>query len=713
MFKLIRGKPLQEIKYKCQKATTGKYRHTMVCDNIFTIDTETTSDFIDENGRPFMFDYDNPEKAQDAVKHSVCYLWQFGIDKDTRYIGRSLYELCDLLYLLNQYCPFHKIVWCHNLSFDFNFFQNVFRIINVFARKPRHPMTAYLPDYHIEIRCSYVLTNLSLENWAVSLNLPVRKKTGLLQYDKMRTPLTPLTDEEIDYSIADLDVIYYGIDFYKKQYGHVWDIPLTHTGKMRRACMKVMESETGYCEKITKLMPQTLNEYVEQAHAFLGGSVFCNWLYKNRLIKEDVKHNIRLPAYDIASSYPYVLVACKYPSTPFFKVTNYKKYMYNDRYVYIVRFTVENMESNYNCHFMSRSKALSLKGCESDNGRIIRSQFAEFILTSVDFELFEKCYTYTGLNILSFRVSYAKPLNNKFRRFIIELYKDKTTLKGVEGQQALYQNKKEYINSTYGDFVTKIFSDEIVYNQKSAENWTVKELTEESYQKTLKTLNRKRYKNYKAFCQGIFVTAWARARIWNAVIELDEHIMYSDTDSLKLYNYDGEYFEKENKFVLTRHKEIADELQIDINDLSPVDIKGVRHPLGVWEHEGNYEQFKSLGCKQYLYKDKKGLHLTCAGISKLAVKCFKNVDDFKIDRRLTEKELKACDDGNGHTAEKLTPYYSNDYPVVKYPDGYVCKYKYGVCLMPTTFNLSMSAQDLMYLYGEVAEKLNKSYYRKG
>ena len=85
----------------------------------------------------------------------------------------------------------------------------------------------------------------------------------------------------------------------------------------------------------------------------------------------------------------------------------------------------------------------------------------------------------------------------------------------MEGQQALYQNKKEYINSTYGDFVTKIFSDEIVYNQKSAENWTVKELTEESYQKTLKTLNRKRYKNYKAFCQGIFVTAWARARIWN------------------------------------------------------------------------------------------------------------------------------------------------------------------------------------------------------
>ena len=224
-------------------------------------------------------------------------------------------------------------------------------------------------------------------------------------------------------------------------------------------------------------------------------------------------------------------------------------------------------------------------------------------------------------------------------------------------------------------------------------------------------LQKRRFENYKAFCQGIFVTAHARARIWRAVIELDEHIMYSDTDSLKLFDYDGDYFERENEVVLTRHAEIAKELDIDINDLSPVDIKGNKHPLGVWEFEGYYKEFKSLGCKQYLYSDKKGLHLTCAGVSKLAVKCFDTVDDFKIDRRLTEKELKACDDGNGHTAEKLTPYYSDDYPVVKYPDGYVCKYKYGVCLMPTTFNLTITAQDLLCLYNEVNQRLNKSYYK--
>lgn len=715
-YKLIRGKPIEEIEFTCLKPKSGgKYRNKMLCDDIFTIDTETTSDYIDENGKPFMFDYDNPDKAQNAVKHSVCYLWQFGINEDTRYIGRSLYDLCDLLFLLDKYCPHYKIVFCHNLAFDFNFFINVIKFTRVFARKPRHPMTIYAPAYHIEMRCSYVLTNLKLESWALALNLPVKKHTGQLKYDQMRTPLTPLTAEEIDYSIADLDVMYYGLKVYKEQYGHVWLIPLTHTGKMRHACSKIMESEINYCQKVTKLMPQSLDEYVEQAHAFIGGSVFCNWLYKNRVIKEDKKRKIRLPAYDIASSYPWVLIAALYPSTPFQKTKPkyITKYMHNPKYVYLVKFKIENMESLTNCHFMSRSKALSLSGCQSDNGRIVRAKSAEFILTSVDFELFIKLYDGT-IKIEWLKYSYAKPLNNKFRKFIIDLYKDKTTLKGVEGMETIYQNKKESINSGYGDFVTKIFADAVVFNQNQEIEWTIEELTDETFLKALAKVNKKWAKNYKAFCQGIFVTAWARKRIWDAVLKLDENIMYSDTDSLKLFNYNGDYFEKDNAEIMKRHAEIAKELKIDIEDLSPVDIKGKPHPIGVWELEAHYKEFKSLGCKQYIYKDQENnLHLTCAGVSKLAVKCFKNCADFKTDRRLTEKELKECTDGNGHTAEKLTPYYSNDYPVVTYPDGYVCKYKHGVCLMPTTFNLQITPQDLLLLYNEVRGRLNKSYFTKG
>lgn len=708
MYKLIRGEPIEKINFSCFKAKNTRYKNKMVCDDIFTFDTETTSDFLDENGQPFMFDYDDPKKAQDAEKHSVCYLWQFGINETTRYIGRNLYEFCDLLYLLNQYCPHLKFLYIHNLSFDFNFLQNVMRFDNVFARKPRHPLTARCFQFNVEFRCSYTLTNLSLEMWAKSNNLKATKHVGQLKYNVMRTPLTPLTDDEIDYAIADLDVMFYGLQIYKEQYGGVYAIPMTHTGKMRQACAEVMKTEGYYCERATSLMPQTLEDYIEQADAFVGGSVFCNWIYKDRLI-EDVE------PYDIASSYPWVLINNKYPMTPFRTVPlgKIEQYKYNPKYLYIVRFNVVNMVSNYNCHFMSRSKALKLQNVQTDNGRIICADYAEFVLTSVDFELFEKLYD-GKITVTEFRVCRAGYLNDKFRKFIIDLYKDKTTLKGVEGMEQLYQNKKEYINSAYGDFVTKIFSDEIVYDFSNKQKiWGVEELDEVKYEKKLNSLNRKKYSNYKAFCQGIFVTAHARARIWNAVLQLDENIVYSDTDSLKLFNYNGSYFEEQNKVVLTRHKEIADALKIDINDLSPVDVKGKKHPIGIWEKEEHAVYFKSLGCKQYLWQGVDGVkHLTCAGVSKLAVQCFDTFDKFETDTKLTEKQLKNCTDGKGHTAEKLTPYYSVDYPTVIYPDGYKCTYKCGVCLMPTTFKLSITPNDIKWLVEEMRNKFNKAYYKR-
>lgn len=709
MYKLIRGKPLNEINFEFVKAKSGKYKNKLVCQDIFVFDTETTSDFVDKDG-VFLFDYENPERAQNALKHSVCYLWQFGINEDTRYIGRELTDFVDLLHDLSFYIPdVAKIFcWIHNLSFDFCFLQNVLKFDNVFARKPRHPMSATCNKFKIEFRCSYVLSGLKLSTWAKSLNMPVQKLT--MDYKQLRTPKTELSDEVIKYSIADLDVMYYGLKSYKTRYGGTHLIPLTHTGEMRKACEEIMSTEYNYCEKITRLMPQNLTDYVEQAHAFVGGTVLCNWLYKDRIIED-------LTCYDIASSYPYVLCACKYPMSIFFKCPRGKEsnYMYNDDYVYIVRFKATYIESNYNCHFLSRSKALKIKNVVADNGRVVSADEVEYILIGSDYEIFLKAYTAKTIEIISFKFARAGYLNNKFRKFIISLYKDKTTLKGVTGREEEYQNKKALINAGYGDFVTKIFSDTIIYNYENKNKiWEVQPLDEDSFAKSLKTLNKKKFKNYKAFCQGIFVTGWARKRIWDAVIgenwhePLDEKIVYTDTDSLKLVDCDERYFESQNKIVLTRLHEIADELKIPFEDLSPKDIKGVAHPLGVWEKEHDVKRFKSLGCKQYICEYEDGTkQLTCAGISKNAVSIFKDIDDFEIDRQLTEKEL--FDAG----AEKLTPYYDIEYPVVTYPDGYRCTYKSGVCLMPTTFNLSITPSDLLLLFNEVKSRLNKIYYTKG
>lgn len=713
MYQLLKGLPIEKINFEYVSCKNGKYRNKTVCQNIFTFDTETTSDFIDASGSPFLFDYDNPNKARESEKHSLCYLWQFGIDENTRYIGRELSDFVDLLYKLKQYTNNHaiKICYIHNLAFDFNFLINILKFKDVFARTPRHPMTIFNEEYSIEFKCSYILTGLKLETWAESLKLPARKQVGKLDYRVLRTPLTPLTKNNIDYAIADLDIIYYGIKLYKEQYNGLHNIPLTHTGKMRRACEEVMTGQYKYCEKVTKLMPQSIEEFNEQTDAFIGGTVLCNWLYKNRVIEN-------LKCYDIASSYPWVLIACRYPMTPFFSAPKgkEKKYMHNDKYVYIIHFTVEYLESNFNCHFLSKSKAKSIKNAVVDNGRVVStSSPSEWTLTSIDYEIFLKCYKHGKINIISFKFSKCGYLNDNFRRFIVSLYKNKTTLKDVEGKEEEYQNQKSLINAGYGDFCTKLFCDEIVFDyDNKLSPWDKKIMKKEDFDKKLNSINKKKFKNYKAFVQGIFVTAHARARIWDAVISgLDENIVYTDTDSLKVVDYNGDYFEKQNNIVMQKHQIIANDLQIPLSDLSPLDIKGNEHPIGIWEREKDVKFFKSLGCKQYICEFEDGKKkLTCAGISKLAVQCFDTVDDFAINRQLTEKELLNCNDGAGHTAEKLTPYYSVDYPAVIYPDGYICKYKSGVCLMPTTFNLSITPKDLKLLYETVNDKLATILYRK-
>lgn len=700
---VYKGVPIEQINFNIIRATSSaKYRNKYICDDIMCFDTEATNGFI-INNKVVQFDYDNPEPYKECEKHSLVYFWSFAINENI-YIGRELYDFLDLIRDLHNNCPFYKIIYIHNLSYDFNFLLNIFKFDSVFARKSRHPLVADVNKFRLTFRCSYLLTNLSLENWGDAYKLSIKKKVGHLDYSKIRTPLTPMTEEEIEYGVYDVMTMVAGLQYYKNQYEHIYNIPLTHTGKMRRECESIMSKEIYYNKKITDLMPENLEEYEEQCDAFIGGTVLCNWLYKDRKIKN-------LEAWDIASSYPFVLVTGLYPMSKFYIARgNYEQYMYNKNYLYIVKFKAKNVESNFNCHFLSKSKANSTLKAEADNGRLIRAEEIIYTLTSIDYELFLKCYTSESIEILSFKWCKAGYLNNSFRKFILKLYADKTTLKGVDEMYSIYMNKKEYINSAYGDFVTKIFADDIIFDlEKSLVDetpWSKDELDEEKYQKKLSTVKKKQYKNYKAFVHGIFVTANARKRLWDAITyqDMDEHMVYTDTDSIKAHNYKGDFFEKENQRVLELNQKIANDLGVSIELFQPNDKYGNPHPLGVWEHEDTYEEFKSLGCKQYIYKTKDGLHLTCAGVSKLAVKCFKSVDDFRIDRHLTEKELHECKDNKGHTAEKLIPYYSTNYGTVVYPDGYISKYKFGICLMPTTFNLSMSLTDLYYLFNEVREK---------
>ena len=103
------------------------------------------------------------------------------------------------------------------------------------------------------------------------------------------------------------------------------------------------------------------------------------------------------------------------------------------------------------------------------------------------------------------------------------------------------------------------------------------------------------------------------------LIKLDKNVLYSDTDSLKLFgNYDKMVIEDYNKSVIERIQKVCDEREIDINKFKPKDVKGKERWLGVFDNDGNYSEFITQGAKKYAYRVKKDneIHITVAGVPK-------------------------------------------------------------------------------------------------
>ena len=105
--------------------------------------------------------------------------------------------------------------------------------------------------------------------------------------------------------------------------------------------------------------------------------------------------------------------------------------------------------------------------------------------------------------------------------------------------------------------------------------------------------------------------------------------------------------------------------------LSPKTVKGVEKPLGVWDFEGKYTRFKTLGAKRYLYEEDGELFLTVSGLSKrngidyMVEQCNNDnskvfemfTDDLKIPKEKTGKNTHTYIDDE--ITETITDYMGN------------------------------------------------------
>ena len=668
---------------------------------------------------PCAFDIETTSMVINGEKFAFSYIWQFGIGLDNVYYGRTWTELLDFLEDLKGYLGLNEskrlVIYVHNLGYEFQFMRKYFNWVNIFAIDERKPIKA-ICDLGIEFRDSYILSGYSLANTAKNLTKhKIEKLVGDLDYSLIRHTETELTEQELKYCENDILIILAYIDEQINQYKDITKIPMTNTGRVRSYVRNNCyydntnhrKSNKGKYTRYRKIMSDLtldIQSYLQLKTAFMGG-----FTHSNPHLTGIALDNVG--SIDLTSSYPSVMCAEKYPmSRPKeLKPKSYSelKEMMNLYCIFLdVKYIGLKNILGYES-YISESKCKTTKGAIINNGRIFEADEIEITLTDVDINIIEKVYSWDKIalqNVRGFRKGYLpKPIIES----ILNLYQDKTTLKGVQGKETEYLLSKGMLNSVYGMCVTDIVKDNAIYSDD--DNWGFEKVDiNEEIQKYNDSKNRFLY-----YAWGIWVTAYARRNLWTGILAVGKDYIYSDTDSIKALNYENHkpYVEAYNKNVLAKLYKMCDELDFDPSLLKPKTIKGESKPLGIWEFEGNYDRFKTLGAKRYLVQEKDSYTLTVAGLSKTnGIEYIKNVCENDSDKifSMFNDELYIPSDKTG----KMTHTYLDNeqsFNVIDYKGKSKIEHSLSsVHLGACDFTLSISKQYLQFL-----SNLKDGYIYKG
>lgn len=462
-------------------------------ETIYSFDIETTSYLVLNGVAISAEEYENlTKKEQEACEKCSCmYIWMFSINNIV-YYGRTWEEFVVFIGRLNEHVPELKIVFIHNLAFEFQYLKSYFRFKEVMARKSHKVMKAKMEDYNIELRCSFMMTNVRLAKLPSLFNLPVEKMVGDLDYNKIRHPKTKLDDKELGYCENDCLVIYYYIKYEIETYENVKNIPLTSTGHVRRELKNLIRKDYKYKRLTRKAINTDPHIYNMLCEAFGGGYTHANYTYAGDIIEG-------VDSWDFTSSYPYVMVTHKFPSDKFTPCNVRKIEQMNQNYAYLIRVKMTNVKSKYWNNFLSQSKCRNIRGGRYDNGRIMKADSLETTLTDVDFRLLYEAYEFE-YEILECYYSIYRYLPKQFINFILDKYVLKTEYKGVEGKEVEYQRQKSLFNSLYGMTVTNTIRDEVEYDNETG--WSETPITNEEIMKKLKEDEKE---GFLAFSWGCWV----------------------------------------------------------------------------------------------------------------------------------------------------------------------------------------------------------------
>ena len=619
---------LKDIMYLIPAGST-KYRYTMN-DVLIMCDTETSKKHIDSP---------NIQKSKLPSGHTAreCHVcaWTISIRAYHHNIvtlyGHKPSTMIDTMLKIHQLMNGDKtLMYFHNMPYDHWFLRRFmyekwgkpFKQLNV---KPHYPLYIQFQN-GIELRDSLMLAGKKLEKWADDLQVDHRKAVGKWDYNKIRGQYENFTKDELKYiecdTLAGVECLDKTLEIYNK---HLYSLPYTITGFIRDDVRKIGKKHNA--KELFKKIAPTFEQYIKLTKVFHGGFTHANRFEINELITEIVK------CFDFCSSYPFCMLAYKYPMEAFHptKDCDIDYILDSPSYAFMFKFIGYKGKLRNRSHIMPAlqfSKCVKCINPVLDNGRILEADYIEIYLNEVDLEVINEQYKFEGHLCTEVECAYKDYLPRWFTDYVFNLFKEKCRL-SLTDDEINYMVQKGKINGCFGMCVQKSikevieeiyedFTDDDGIEHKSGEyRQTPEQSMEEAYEKYLNKRG-----NILLYQHGVWITSYAFRNLHNLnkCFKEDGKLLYNDTDSGYGYNWDMDKIQEYNDNCLKLLK---------ANGYDSVVVDGKTFTLGIAEHKplkDEYTEFKVQGAKRYAGRNMKDgkIHITVAGVPKKGAECLKD-----------------------------------------------------------------------------------------
>lgn len=504
-------------------------------------------------------------------------------------------------------------IYIHNLGYEYQYMAQILHedwtIKNALYTKARQALYLRFGN-GIEFRDSLKLFQKSLAGATKGCKHP--KLKGDLDYSVYRTPDTPLTQQEFDYIVNDVQGLYEAIERLKAEHDYnAATIPLTNTSMVIEEVNRHLH--TGEVQRAMRALSLGKHELELAYHCMAGGDTHGTRWRASRTYDN-------CNSYDLKSAHPSEQALWKFPAgEPFLLPEDVEEdelsTLIDEGYGWLGKVYLEDIQVRPECPnpTLSLSKTEAIEGLRGlDNGRVLGADAAFAYLDSNDYQRFREAYTYTdfcGVDILAFKLEY---LPDEFREAVFDKFRVKESAE--DGPERVFA--KVCVNTIFGACAQKTVRDEydILFEEVMERNkikWEDKLAAMED-EAVIKTQQKK-----FPFLWGLWTSSLSRLRLWELQKAVGwERLIYWDTDSVK---YEGPKLPAVDHY----NQRIID--QCIARDAVVVNRKGKTVYIGVAEDEHptvdyGYRLFRFLHAKCYAAEAWDGerytIETTIAGVGK-------------------------------------------------------------------------------------------------